>query len=618
MKKIVSVLMCLALACCIFSGCTKQESITNDIVLITDGRTVADGGYNQSAWEGIESYAEENDMTCRYYQPTLTDGELTLDVIEQYISLAAERGAKYIVLPGEDFAVSAYEVAPTYPDVNFILLDAVPHSQGDTTDRYVSNVMSVKFDALQSGFLAGYIAVLNGNTELGYFGEYSSDDSANYGAGFVQGAAYAADTLAIPVTLDWAEYDSPLLDYNYDFTVTACYEKIEDQTDTVFKVNIVNGTGSGTYTEGSNVTVTADPAPEGQVFDKWEVQSDTDGVKDKKVNISSKSSSSMNLLVEKCDCTITATYKDIEGDYCNVTVMTADGSEAYSTQSVSIDSSCDITAPVAEENMVFDHWETSAEDAVEDIYSSSTKVNVASDDITLTPVYVESSTPTFNVTVVTGEGGDGDSQGSGSYVTGDVVNISAALPEDGYMFSHWENTDSYSNSTGIAMDNEYYWSTSFEMVDRYASLCDQMYEHGVSLIFEGGNSMSASALTSKWNFDYDLSVMSAGENNSDAFSTIVKNYGEAIKDCLENFAGSSVTTANCSTEALYATFVSEDEELTSQYDAVYQALANGDITPTLVEGGAGYDFCKLFNESNASKCLTLNAWFIEGISLTTE
>ena len=42
---------------------------------------------------------------------------------------------------------------------------------------------------------------------------------------------------------------------------------------------------------------------EGKVFDKWVVKSDTEGVKDSKVNISSDKKSSMNLLVEKCDCT---------------------------------------------------------------------------------------------------------------------------------------------------------------------------------------------------------------------------------------------------------------------------------------------------------------------------
>mgnify|MGYP001375706228 CR=1 FL=1 len=38
----------------------------------------------------------------------------------------------------------------------------------------------------------------------------------------------------------------------------------------------------------------------------------------------------MNLLVEKCDCTITATYKDAEGAQYDVQVLGADGKSVYS------------------------------------------------------------------------------------------------------------------------------------------------------------------------------------------------------------------------------------------------------------------------------------------------
>lgn len=616
MKKIVSVLMCLVLVGCVFAGCVKQEDLKSDIVLITDGKTITDGGYNQSAWEGIKAYADENAMTYSYYQPMLEDDELVSENVEKYVSLASDNGAQYVVFPGEDFAVCAYEIAPAYPDIQFILLDAIPHSADDDTDCYLSNVMSVSFDALESGYLAGYISVMNGNTELGYFGQFSSDDSANYGAGFVQGAAYAADTLGVPVTVDWADYDSALLDYSYDFTITACYEKIEDQKDNTFTVNVVGGTGTGTYTEGSNVTITADPAKEGQVFDHWEVKSDTEGVKDSKVNISSETKDSMNLVVEKCDCTITAVYKDIEGEYNTVEVMSADGKSVVSSFSVEPDGECEITAPVAAENMVFDHWESSVPDVVEDVNAKTTTVKSTTEKTTLTPVYVQSTEPTFNVTVVTGEGGNGDSTGSGSYVTGDEVEVAAAVPKEGYMFSHWENADNYGYGTGISMANEYYWDTTFEMVDRYAAVCENMYDQGVNTIFTGGNDKADSAFTAKWNYDYDLNVIAAGAENGDAYTTIVKNYGEAVEDCLSNYQGGSVLVSDCSNNGIYATFVSDDEEIQAKYDEVYNSLADGKVSLVRADQGAGYDFCKYFNEHNMSKCLTLNGKFIEGVTLS--
>lgn len=623
MKKAVSVLICAALIICsvfAMAGCTKQDTITNDIVLITDGNDINDSGCNQSTWEGISSFASENGMTCRYYQPVLDENdEITSQNTEKYVDLAAKNGAQYIVFAGEAFAVVAYEIAPSYPEVKFILLDAVPHSADDTTDRYIENVMSVKFDALQSGYLAGYIAVASGNTKLGYFGEFGSSDSASYGAGFAQGAAYAADTLGVPVTLDWADYDSPLLDYSYDFTLTACYDKIEDSSEDTFTVKVENGTGDGTYTQGTNVTVTADPAPEGKTFDKWEVKSDTSGVKDKKVNVSSKTDASMNLIVEKCDCTITATYKEIEGSYYSVKLLGTDGQSVYSEQSVEENSSTEVTAPVAEANMVFDHWESNVDGAVEDEKSKTTKVNITNKDITLTPVYIISEEPTFNVTVKTGEGGDGSSSGSGSYVAGDTVEISAAVPKDGYMFSHWENADESGFSTGISLDNEFYWSTSFEMTDRYASVCEKMFNNGTTLIFAGGNSKLESAYTAKYEFDSSPSVIASGTDHDDSYCAVIKNYGEAVKDCLAEFQGGGVAAASCATDGISVINLPEDnEELKSEVDAIYKSLGDGKTTPIRAEGGAGNEFCQAFAENKMSDCLSLNGWFKDVSVITVD
>lgn len=614
MKKIASVIMCIVLAVCVFAGCTKQSSIKSDIVLLTDGSPINDGGYNESAWEGVSAFAEENSLTCRYYQPVLENDELTVDNVEKYIDLSADNGAKYIVLPGEKFAVSAYELAPAYPEIGFILLDAIPHSADSDIDRFVNNVMCVKFDNVQGGFLAGYMSVITGNTKLGFFGETASATSAGYGAGFVQGAAYAAEQKGIPVTVDWADYDSALVDYNYNFTVKACYDKIENASEETFKVNVVDGTGSGTYTLGSNVTITANPAPEGKVFDKWVVKSDTQGVKDKKVNISSEKKSTMNLLVEKCDCTITATYKDIEGDYVAVKIMNTDAKSVYSEFNAEVDGSIEVKAPVAPENMIFDKWETTADLGDADLTSKELTITVGKDDITLVPVYKFSDKPTFNVTVETGEGGSGASSGTGSYQSGDYVELAAAVPADGYMFSHWENADAYGESTGIALDNEYYWNTGFEMVDRYASICEKMFDSGVTAIFDGGNSLN-SAYTAKNNFTYDLNVISAGQENSEAYSTVINDYGEAVKDCLSAFKGGSIELASCATDAIEASFVSDNEDIKAQYDAIYKDLAEGKIVLSPVENGAGYDFCKLYEKERPSKLLTLNGWFIEGISL---
>ncbi len=620
MKKIISVLLCLAIiaGCTLaFSGCSKQGAKTADIVLITDGDTVSDDGYMQGAWDGVTSFGDENSMTYNYYQPKLNeDGELEKDTVAKYVELAVNSGAKFVILPGEVFAVSAYENAPLYPNVNFVLIDAYPHAEGETEFHSVPNVMSVKYSAIEAGFLAGYLAVANGETKLGYFGEYSSDNSSAYGSGYVQGAAYAAEEKGVPVSVDWSEYDSPFLDYNYSFDVIACYTEAEEGDR---KVVVENGKGSGTYAEGSNVAIIADPAPEGQVFDHWDVKSNTDGIKDKKINISDKNSPEMNLITEKADCTLTAVYKDIEGSYVPVTIMGGDKVTPYMVISADENSDCWVEAPVASENMVFDHWESSVADAVENPYEKGTKVFTGTDPITLTPVYVLSDVPTFNITVSTAEGGNGTSTGNGSYLLGDKVEVVAAVPQDGYKFSHWMTTDSYGNSAGISMENEFYPDTTFEMVDRYAALCEEMYNNGVTTIFTGGNSKVDSAFTAMENYDFPLSVTCAGEKNKDAALTVVCDYGEAVKDCLADFKGGTILEQNCSTNGFWATSVSEDEAVKQSFDAVYQALAEGKINLIATqEGGAGFEFCNAFTQSKVSSLLTLNGNFIDNVITFTE
>ena len=55
----------------------------------------------------------------------------------------------------------------------------------------------------------------------------------------------------------------------------------------------------------------------------------------------------------------------------------------------------------------------------------------------------------------------------------------------------------------------------------------------------------------------------------------------------------------------------EEKAIKESVDNVYKALANGKITPSRCEGGAGYEFCKSFSEKKLSNCFTLNGWFVD-------
>lgn len=605
MKRIISVALVLALTVCLFfTGCAKNEAQSFEYALITDGASISDGGYNQSAWNGLKHYADENGKTCRYYQPPLDEnGKLSSDTISQYIELAVNNGAKYIILQGETFAVAAYEVAPTYQDVNFVLLDAQPHSESDNTLRIQSNVMCVAFDYYEGGFLAGYVAVTDGlkngdkvirkyNTKLGFLGSEASEKSFNYAQGYLAGISYASAEIGVPVTVDYANYDAENLDYDYNFTVEPVYIDVSEAKEKTFKVNVVDGIGSGVYTDGENVTITANPAPEGKIFDHWETKSDTDGVKDKKVNISSKNDSSMNLLVGDCDCTITAVWADAETVPIEVVVpiydipyeqqMTMSNVETE-TYYAPKNSEYWIEAPAAPDGYVFSKWYSSDEGTVKDEFSKGTSVVVGEKGFQLQPQYVKSPSPTFNITVKNGTG-------SGSYVAGDKIKVVADAPEEGKMFYKWENIDSQGLSTGIAMDNEYCYHTEFEMVDRYASIVEKMFDDGTQIVFAGGNEISDSVFTAAYEFDYPVFAFGWGVDEGSkgcCFASVVNDYSTGVWEALTEFKGGSFINCSCKNNGIYVTGKStemyslnkkgekvDNADYSEGYARLYQKLAS--------------------------------------------
>ena len=610
MKRLICALMCIALLAVSFTGCAKVKELHYDVVLITDGGLVTDGAYNESAWSGVKEYCEEQNLECRYYQPPAEeDTPVTTETALQYIELAVSNGAAMVVLPTDAFEVACYEASHLYPQTCFVLVDGMPHAEGSDVDAFLGNVMTVDFNPLESGFLAGYTAVISGNTNLGYYGSVKSETSSRYGAGFVQGAGYAADELGIPVQLAYADYDSPLLDFDYSFTLTANYDKIENIDENCFIVKVENGTGSGTYTEGSNVAITADPAPEGMVFDHWDYVSNTDGVKDKKVNLSETKKTETNLLVEKCDCTITAVYAEAPETTYPVIVKTADGTADFSAQYIMAGESCNVKAPAAESGYVFDKWQietaNGAEADIDDINAKDTWVHISEEagGITLTPVYAQSAEPTFDVKVVTGEGGNGESIGAGSYVTDDYIEVAAALPQDGYIFTHWSNADADGYGAGISMENEYSPYTNYTMVNRYQAVVEKMYDNGASVVFAGGNEDigAVSEATKIYNFPkYAIGSENWQNGWENYYSVAIKDYASAVKACLSDFRGGFNYTGNCANGGIYMSYVDENNQ--AQYDAVYQALANGNIALTGVAPGADVRLV------NNSRCLSLDYW----------
>ena len=169
---------------------------TYEIAVVTDVGSLMDGGFNQGTWEGAKAFAEANGKTVQYYQPkggsTAQDSD-RVDAME----LAIENGAKIIVAPGFLQAAAMTEVALAYPEVKFIFIDG--WTLTDESGDPIPNVTAVVYKEEESGFLAGYAAVMDGYRKLGFTGGGGGSNPAcnRFGYGFVQGAEAAAKVLGL-------------------------------------------------------------------------------------------------------------------------------------------------------------------------------------------------------------------------------------------------------------------------------------------------------------------------------------------------------------------------------------------------------------------------------------
>jgi len=188
-----------SLAACAPKAEVEEEPTGYELALVTDIGTIDDKSFNQGAWEGLKQYADENGISYKYYQPT----EKSTDAYVAAIELAVENGAKVVVTPGFLFEPAIFIAQDMFPEVKFVLLDGFPQDGTYTEFRIEENVYSVFYAEEQVGFLAGYAAVKDGYTNLGFMGGMAVPAVVRFGYGFVQGANYAAAELGITVNLKY-------------------------------------------------------------------------------------------------------------------------------------------------------------------------------------------------------------------------------------------------------------------------------------------------------------------------------------------------------------------------------------------------------------------------------
>ena len=220
MKKFIALLLALVMVLGLVAcGKKEAEAPANPADAIADEMTSSDGKYsiafvtdvgqlkdksfNQGTYDGVKLYADANGESYKYYQPA-NGNEATDDDRIDAMTQACENGAKVVVAAGFMQEGALRAAASAYPDVKFVFIDGYPIA--DDAGNILTNVAGISFQEEQSGYLAGYAAVMEGYTKLGFTGGGGGTNPAcqRFGYGFVQGAEAAAAKKGVKVEVNYS------------------------------------------------------------------------------------------------------------------------------------------------------------------------------------------------------------------------------------------------------------------------------------------------------------------------------------------------------------------------------------------------------------------------------
>ena len=200
------------------------------IGLVTDGGALADMGFNEYAWEGVQAGAKAVHGSAEAVVPP-ANSEAYAWSIEWFVG----RGFDVIVTVGFLMADATLTAAHANPDVQFIGLDQFVSDAGAPP-----NYQRLVFDEAESGFLAGMVAATMSTTgTIGAVGGMSTIGAVlGFINGYRNGAAWIDSDIDVRVT--YAEdFGRP------DLGADAAAGQVEQNADVIFAV--AGGTNLGVF-----------------------------------------------------------------------------------------------------------------------------------------------------------------------------------------------------------------------------------------------------------------------------------------------------------------------------------------------------------------------------------
>ncbi|MBM7701926.1 BMP family lipoprotein [Metabacillus iocasae] len=232
----------------LLSACGSSESTTSDggnsegkkvdfkVGMVTDTGGVDDKSFNQSAWEGLTKFGQENGLEEGKGFKYLQSGEAS--EYQSNLSTFAESGFNVTYGIGFLLKEDVKVVAGQNPDINFGLVDDSLKAEG------LDNVASILFKEEQGSFLVGVIAAKHTKSnKVGFIGGVESPLIKKFENGFKAGVKSVNPDAEVVV--QYAE------DFNNSAKGTTIASAMYSQgADIIY--HAAGGTGVGVFTEAKN------------------------------------------------------------------------------------------------------------------------------------------------------------------------------------------------------------------------------------------------------------------------------------------------------------------------------------------------------------------------------
>ena len=212
----------------------SSSDVKTKAAIVTDTGGVDDKSFNQSAWEGLQDWGKEHNLSkdkgFTYFQSTSE---------ADYANNLQQAAGSYNLIFGVGFALhnAVKDAAEEHTDLNYVLIDDVIKDK--------KNVASVTFADNESAYLAGVAAAKPTKTkQVDFVGGMESEVISRFEAGFKAGVASVDSSIKVQV-----DYAGSFNDNAKGKTIAAA--QYAAGADVVYQV--AGGTGAGVFAEAKSL-----------------------------------------------------------------------------------------------------------------------------------------------------------------------------------------------------------------------------------------------------------------------------------------------------------------------------------------------------------------------------